>query len=558
MWIHHKPQNMITDLGYMKNENVISLVPGRALESWNELEKESFLLGLYIFEKNFARLRRFIESKKVGEILAYYYGIFYKSDEYIRWSDCRKSRGKKCKLGPRLFSGLRLQEFIARLVPHVSEECKNSLMEVSRSFGDDKIELEEYVSSIKTLIGIKTFIDTVAIGKGKQDLTGNAIEPTKQNQAIHIRPEIPIGKACSTLTAAEIIQFLTGDYRLSKARSNDLFWEAVWPRLLARGWHSEEPNGYNFTANGKHSLVFLMPGVETFSRELIKWEEYLDSVTDVLSKVALNPQLLELDNEEKVEKVTNFEKKEENGFLEKRKNRYLQPRIQNRGNKVVVKFTVVDTSLCGGKIVEMREMEIVKLVSDDVSSELDSSDESDSGDTRLSACTRFDSKAGSSLDSNVGSSSQANPKLSSNLSFTSRCSSIDTVEEQQMNLFDLNFPHVTTEFGHGESATEVKVERNEMGPEKPKEQENGSVGSRRQGTRNRPPTAKALEAIANGLLMTHSKKKGKEDNVPRPRKTTYSRDEAGGAVSECSAGDASSVVKGDDEDGEIEKWSRML
>lgn len=83
------------------------------------------------------------------------------------------------------------------------------IMQVSRSFGDGKIELEEYVSSIKTLIGIKTFIDTVAIGKDQQDLTGNAIEPTKQNQAIHIRPEIPIGKACSTLTAAEIIQFLT-------------------------------------------------------------------------------------------------------------------------------------------------------------------------------------------------------------------------------------------------------------------------------------------------------------------------------------------------------------
>ncbi|GJZ70310.1 hypothetical protein Tco_0633860 [Tanacetum coccineum] len=177
---------------------------------------------------------------------------------------------------------------------------------------------------------------------------------------------------------------------------------------------------------------------------------------------------------------------------------------------------------------------------------------------RLSACTQVDSKAGSSFGSNVGSSSQANPKLSSNLSFTSRCSSIDTVEEQQMDLFDLNFPHVTTEFGHGESGTEVKVERNEMGPEKPKQQENGGVGSRGQGTRNRPPTAKALEAIANGLLTKDNKKKGKEDKVPRPRRRTYSKGEVGGAFSECSTGDASSGVKGDDEDGEIDKWTRML
>nr|GFB47527.1 putative ELM2 domain, homeodomain-like protein [Tanacetum cinerariifolium] len=55
--------------------------------------------------------------------------------------------------------------------------------------------------------------------------------------------------------------------------------------------------------------------------------------------------------------------------------RYLQPRIQNRGNKAVVKFTVVDTSLCGGKIFETREMETRKFVLDHVSSELDSSDE---------------------------------------------------------------------------------------------------------------------------------------------------------------------------------------
>nr|GEX41600.1 homeodomain-like protein [Tanacetum cinerariifolium] len=101
VWIYHILQNLENDLGNMKNENLVSLVPGRALESWNELERESFLLGLYIFGKNFARLRRFIESKKVGDILSYYYGIFYKSDEYERWSDCRKSRGKKCILGPR-------------------------------------------------------------------------------------------------------------------------------------------------------------------------------------------------------------------------------------------------------------------------------------------------------------------------------------------------------------------------------------------------------------------------------------------------------------------------
>ncbi|KAF5774167.1 putative transcription regulator Homeodomain-LIKE family [Helianthus annuus] len=613
-----------------KNDN--ALVPGCVLESWSEVEKGSFVLGMYIFRKDFVRLSRFMESKKVGDILSYYYGSFYRSDEYKRWSERRKARRKRWIMGQRIFSGVRQQEFLARLVPRVSQECQNELLEVSRTFGDAKISLEQYVFSIKTLIGIEKFIDAVAIGKGKQDLTGNAIEPTKQNQEIRIRPEIPVGKACSSLTSTEIVQFLTGDYRLSKNRSYDLFWEAVWPRLLARGWHSEQPNGYNYAANGKNNLVYLMPGVKRFSRKLVKGDAYLDCITDVLNKVASDPQLIEIDNEENGENEMKVEDEEENGFVEKRKSHcYLQPRVPklNLGN-VLVKFTVVDTSLRGGKIFRVRELDAVKLSltsrSDESQSELVSSDVSDCENVilvdretdvdrqkpakkqktceasknlekqdvktangsdmivkkaklsrkpslenhvhhakrrrRLTACSRVDSKAVSSLDSHVGSSSQANNnnhKLTSNLSFTSRCSSVDTVDEQNqpqpMNLIDLNYPHVTPEFENNELLTEVKDEKIEPVPPSqseniagPKDQENG--GSRRHGTRNRPPTAKALEAIANGFLTIHSRK-GRKD-----KQESFSRNyqNAPGEVavrSECSTGDASSAVKGDDENGEV-------
>ncbi|XP_076952473.1 uncharacterized protein LOC143626211 [Bidens hawaiensis] len=612
-------------------DNTNVLVPGCVLESWSEMENGSFVLGLYIFAKDFVRLKRFIESKKVGDVLAYYYGDFYRSDEYKRWSECGKRRGKRRVLGQRLFSGVRQQEFLCRLVPLVSQECQNSLLEVSRTYGDSKISLEQYVSSIKTLIGMKLFIKAVAIGKGKHDLTANAIEPTKQNQAIHIRPEIPTGKACSALTSTEIINFLTGDYRLSKARSNDLFWEAVWPLLLARGWHSEQPNGYNYAANGKNTLVFLMPGVKKFSRKLVKGDAYLDSVTDVLSKVASDPKLLELNEqngvsemkvEEDEDEDEDEDKEEENEFFGKRKSRYLQPRAPrlNLGN-VIMKFTVVDTSLRGGKIFRVRELDSMKLsprsYSYESQSELFSSDDSDGEDLflvdretnaigrkvkkqktsgesknlekghvkaklgrkssqenagnyakrrRLTACSRVDSKTGSSLDSHTGSLSQANNnnnhnnhKLSSNINFTSRCSSIDTVEEQnqpqRMNLIDLNYPHVIPDFGNDEPVTEVKDEKNEPGPAKqsentagPKEQENG--GSRRQSTRNRPPTARALEAFANGFLTINSRKKKKQESKSRSSK--YALGEVG-VISECSTGDASSGVNGDEEDGEIEK-----
>ncbi|XP_071727344.1 uncharacterized protein [Rutidosis leptorrhynchoides] len=631
VWINQKNMNDNMD-------NV--LVPGCVLKTWSEMEKRSFVLGLYIFEKNFVLVKWFMESKKIGEILSYYYGEFYRGDEYKRWSDCRKSRGKKCVLGQRIFSGLRQQEFLARLFPRVSHECQNSLMEVSRTFEEGGISLEHYMISLKTLIGIEMLIDAVAIGKSKQDLTGSGIEPTKENQAIHIRPEIPIGKACSSLTAAEIAMFLTGDYRLSKARSNDLFWEAVWPRLLARGWHSEQPSGYNYATNGKHSLVFLMPGVKKFSRKLVKGEGYLDSVTDVLNKVALDPQLIELDCEENEKIDVKIEDEEEEKdklkFREKRKiHFYLKPRAPNpsKGN-VLMKCTVVDTSLSGGKVVRVTDLGLLKLNSrcrsDEIHSELVSSDESDKAKElvdreervkkqkvfddrkiprdsdegpmrkvvmkdnmsrkskqeisghrakrrrRLTACSQVESSLERDMcsSSHVGSSSQANNnnnKLSSNLSFNSRCSSIDSVEDERngrsphgMNLIDLN---VTPECGNVDFVKEVKDERNGRGPQKEggenvvgcKEKENGGGLGRRQGARNRPPTARALEAYANGFLTVNSRKKSKgeeeeyENMLDYGYKLSKSKkyQKRGGEVGIVS--DASSIVKGDDENGEIDK-----
>ncbi|XP_047962007.1 uncharacterized protein LOC125206827 [Salvia hispanica] len=214
------------------------LVPGSLSESWSDAEKASFILALYIFEKNFVEVRRFVGSKG------------------------RKTKSKKCVYGQRIFSGLRQQELLSRLFSRVSEECKSSLLEVSKTFGEDKISLVDYVSSLKVTVGLDLIVEAVGVGLGKQDLTGMALEPQRSNHVT--RSEIPAGKACSALTTAEIIKFLSGDYRLSKARSNDLFWEAVWPRLLARGWHSEQPQNQGYIAGSKF-LVFLLPGVKKFS-----------------------------------------------------------------------------------------------------------------------------------------------------------------------------------------------------------------------------------------------------------------------------------------------------
>lgn len=121
-----------TELAADQKDNINGhyLVPGVSSESWSNIEEASFLLGLYIFGKNLALVKKFVGTKQMGDILAFYYGRFYRSEKYRRWSECRKARGRKCIYGQRLFKGWRQQELVSRLLLHVAEDCKNASMEV--------------------------------------------------------------------------------------------------------------------------------------------------------------------------------------------------------------------------------------------------------------------------------------------------------------------------------------------------------------------------------------------------------------------------------------------
>jgi len=155
--------------------------------------------------------------------------------------------------------------------------------------------LKEYISSLKSTVGLGILVEVVGIGKEKEDLTRFGVKPGKKNNQ---RPfSAPTCKDLSSLEPSDIIQSLTGS-RLSKTKSNELFWKAVWPRLLARGWHSEKPKGRGYTTS-KDYIVFLIPGIEKFSRrELVKGDDYFDSVSDVLSKVVAEPNILKREDEE--------------------------------------------------------------------------------------------------------------------------------------------------------------------------------------------------------------------------------------------------------------------
>lgn len=483
-------------------------------------------------------------------------------------------------------------------------------------------------------MGINLIVEAVAIGSGKQDLTGMAMEPLRSNH--QNRSEIPAGKACSALTTSEIIKFLSGDYRLSKARSNDLFWEAVWPRLLARGWHSEQPQNQGYVAGSK-CLVFLLPGVKKFSRrKLVKGDHYFDSVTDVLSKVAKDPGLIELDSEEVNGDLTT-EKDEVNMVEEeshppsRQRHSYLQPRTPNRSVDAI-KFTVVDTGLLDGKIRELRTLprEISSMVISFNSYQEESTgkscpkkvaskknrDENTSSqnihhDVGKSSAPVRKKKDGNEIqkprkvskplprkqkqgyvdniapiskrckkstantheeeardggvilphhststlengvscsssrihDSNnevtnqeklsSSSSSRGSPSESIDFPQTSSVIAPEPPQEtppQPQLLIDLNLPHVTSE-----------IENNGLAPDLPNKADNRSnnhgvaaptaveassevqsstANTRRLSTRNRPPTTRALEAVASGYLSISRRRKNRDtsstDAQPRP------------------------------------------
>ncbi|XP_066391035.1 uncharacterized protein [Miscanthus floridulus] len=329
-------------------------LPGMPRYSWTDEEAQTFLLGLYIFGKNLVQVTKFTETKTMGEVLSYYYGEFFRSDAYRRWAACRKARSRRCILGLRIFSGPRQQELLSRLLAGVAREVEAPLMEVFKIFNEGTSTFEQFILTLRSTVGAQVLVDAIGVGKGKYDLTGFALDPSR-NHGISTRPEIPVGKACSALSSGDIIKFLTGDFRLSKARSNDLFWEAVWPRLLSRGWHSEQPK--DSSPIGKHALVFLIPGVKKFSRKkLVKGNHYFDSVSDVLSKVASEPRLLEFgvergndDSGIKHENGWSHDSESDRNILPNKKPSCYSRPTEPGCSPELMKFTVVDTSLVQGE-----------------------------------------------------------------------------------------------------------------------------------------------------------------------------------------------------------------
>ncbi|XP_058742532.1 uncharacterized protein LOC131615031 [Vicia villosa] len=264
--------------------------------AWSDADAESLVLALFLFGKDFTLVNKFLENKGMEEILSFYYGKFYNTDGYRRWLECRKLKGRKCMIAKKLSTKMRQNDLLSRLIPRVSKESQHTLLKVSKSFVEGKTCLEKYISSMASIVGLGVFAQALGIGKENGVLTRLDLEPRKNSCEEFSAPAC---KALSSLGPDDIIQSLTGELLLSKTRRNELFWEAVWPRLLARGWHSEQPKNLDY-------WVFLIPGVDKFSLgKHLKGLHYFDSVKDVLSKVVAEPNIILLEEESNTDVFSN-------------------------------------------------------------------------------------------------------------------------------------------------------------------------------------------------------------------------------------------------------------
>nr|XP_043610251.1 uncharacterized protein LOC122581982 [Erigeron canadensis] len=527
-----------------RKRNYMLPIPCTSNETWSKNEHDSFLLGLYIFGKNLHAVSKFVGNKGMSNVVSYYYGTFYRSKEHKKWSIYWKKRIRKYLIpGKKIFKGWRLQELLSRLLPNVSDKCKTRLTQV-RMFEEGKQTFENYVFALRDIVGINLLVESVAVGIEKRDLTSK------------IRRRVTTKKLCGTkhLKTEELVSILKGQMGLSKegltkAGLNDLFWEAVWPRLLARGWHSEQLMNNTFE-NSRNCLVFLAPGVAKFSRrDLVKGSQYFDSFTEVLNKVTFEPELLE-------------QEPNQDGVVEPQANQsscegVVEPRAKQSscGNQDFIKCTIVDTSLAGlvkvrklTNLPDYKHVDIQASCSVSGNTEYNSTEGSpNEGVKHNTAETHgvvdsFDSEMVKHLDplvsrtdnekKDLSNNSQPIRKLKVRLKPQAKRHRVSNIrddnpsdEDEAMEdpcskkkrqglVIDLNNPRVplVSDVDNSSPSTEP-LDFSETTTNQAKLLSPGANGQR-QGTRNRPLTLKALEALANGFLNP-KKRKSSEDRTPR-------------------------------------------
>ncbi|KAL8214893.1 hypothetical protein R6Q57_004342 [Mikania cordata] len=494
-WVHNQ-ENMEETMRFKANakgksgnvgcgtDNDLVPVPCSSCEeSWSAIEHDSFILGLYVFGKNLRVVNKFMGNKGMQNVISYYYGKFYGSSEHQKWSIYRK---KRISIGKKIFNGWRLHELLSRLLSNVTDECKASLTQVIRMFEAGKLSFEKYVFSLRDTMGVDLLVQAVAIGKGKQDLTIKTRTRLRSKK---------IQSTCSSLKTEEIVDILKDRIGLSKARLNEFFWAAVWPRLSARGWHSEQLNNYAFQKS--KNIVFLAPGVTKFSRRsLIKGIHYFDSLTEVLNKVASEPHLVDHEPE---------------------KDQLVVPCVTHGSDDEhdLMKCAVVKTSL--PRLVADRELTSLNSVFGETKHKTKESQKDVNHNT-------VDDSPASEAVNNVDPDEQPAKKMKLVVKQKTKHQQVKNTKNEKQNtriVIDLNNPRVDPGSNDdSNSSSAKKLVSSKTTTNQDPDLLTCLANGQRQSRRNRALTTRAMEALANGFMNPKTKREPEDRTLRRVRAKT--------------------------------------
>ncbi|GFZ08981.1 hypothetical protein Acr_20g0007890 [Actinidia rufa] len=468
------------------------LVPGSFVGSWSDIEEASFLLGLYVFGKNLVQVKRFIDSKKMGDLLSFYYGKFFRSDEYRRWSDCRKMRSRRCAYGQRIFTRSRQQELLSRLSQNVSEECQNNLVE-GRDYFDSVTDVLSKVASEPGLLELDT--ETNESNRIKEENGRTSETKLEQNdlsdRKLHCYLQSQTPNHSTDLMKFTVVDTSLEDGKLFRVRE-------------LRTLPLEDSTKTTFRSHSE--------GNDEDSSDVSS--EDSDSMDTVLFDL-------------KDKNVSNS-KKSASIFQTGSKHRGV-PISNSYSGDAYFKNTKDFTKICDYKK-PIESLKCCKRLKED---NLTSLAPVTKRHRRLLSCTRSEVShgiLGFSASQNFSSSettdssennlhgmkkrvlSTISPKgIFCNTNFGGEAS---YEKPKQWPLIDLNLPQVPPDFETVEASTiELQQPESSTAP-KPSVDVTCTEpnGSRRQSTRNRPPTARALEALANGFLTTVPRRRNKESS----------------------------------------------
>ncbi|KQJ87663.1 hypothetical protein BRADI_4g12816v3 [Brachypodium distachyon] len=212
------------------NPNDYVPVPGMPMYSWTDEEAQTFLLSRYIFGKNLT----------MGEVLSYYYGEVFRSDGYNRWVACRKVTSRRC-IGSPIFSGPRQQELLSRFLAAVAREARDALLEVFKKFNEGTSDFEQFILCLRSTVGAQVLVEAVGIGKGKYDLTGFPLDPSRKH-GMSARTEQNGGDANFPSIVAD-------EWRMSNPRSHETICVENWMNVCKGLLHGQAIGELNYPSN---------------------------------------------------------------------------------------------------------------------------------------------------------------------------------------------------------------------------------------------------------------------------------------------------------------------